>query len=361
MSNNIDNIIKPKVRNSNLELYRIIVMMLIVMHHYVVNSGYIPLMDSQPFSFKSIYLYWLGMWGKTGINCFVLITGYFMCKSHITLRKFLKLLLEIEFYNVLLYLIFVLTGYIDFSTYDFLWRLFPIHGVSGDFISCYLVFFLFIPFLNVLVSNMNKTKHLLLVVLCLGVYSLYNAIPGVEVGSNDSIWFCILYFISSFIRCYPLKKDKDTCFWIIALFGSVLTAMASVFLIVYFKIPLDAYVFVGWPSAPLSVLISIIAFMLFKDLRIKQNKFINVVGGGTFGVLLIHANSNAMRQWLWYDVFDNVGHYMSNEIYLHAVFVPIIVFSICSFIEYIRAIAIEKPMLDVTYKTIRKYFPTINH
>ena len=30
---------KLKVRNSNLELYRIIVMLLIVAHHYVVNSG----------------------------------------------------------------------------------------------------------------------------------------------------------------------------------------------------------------------------------------------------------------------------------------------------------------------------------
>lgn len=31
--------IKSKERNSNLELYRIIVMLLIVAHHYVVNSG----------------------------------------------------------------------------------------------------------------------------------------------------------------------------------------------------------------------------------------------------------------------------------------------------------------------------------
>lgn len=36
----------PKVvRNSNLELYRIIVMFLIVCHHYVVNSGLIEIME----------------------------------------------------------------------------------------------------------------------------------------------------------------------------------------------------------------------------------------------------------------------------------------------------------------------------
>ena len=80
-----------KERNSNLELYRIIVMLLIVAHHYVVNSGLMSVMKEEPLHIQSIFLYLFGMWGKTGINCFVMITGYFMCKSHISLRKFMKL------------------------------------------------------------------------------------------------------------------------------------------------------------------------------------------------------------------------------------------------------------------------------
>ena len=96
-----------KIRRSNLELYRIIVMLLIVAHHYVVNSGLTDVMAEDPLSSKSLYLYMLGMWGKTGINCFVLITGYFMCRSHITLRKFLKLFLEIMFYKIVIWAIFV--------------------------------------------------------------------------------------------------------------------------------------------------------------------------------------------------------------------------------------------------------------
>ena len=38
-----------------------------------------------------------------------------MCKSHITVKKFLKLLLEIEFYKIIIFLIFVITGYQSFS------------------------------------------------------------------------------------------------------------------------------------------------------------------------------------------------------------------------------------------------------
>lgn len=50
-----------KVRSSNLELYRIIAMLLIVAHHYVVNSG---LLDengsvySDLMSEKSIFAVW---------------------------------------------------------------------------------------------------------------------------------------------------------------------------------------------------------------------------------------------------------------------------------------------------------------
>ena len=95
-----------KQRSSNLELYRIICMMLIVAHHCVVNSGLIsidpltlqpcgPLVDN-PFSINTLLLWTIGMWGKTGINCFLLITGYFMCTSNITLRKFLKLMLTVK-------------------------------------------------------------------------------------------------------------------------------------------------------------------------------------------------------------------------------------------------------------------------
>jgi hypothetical protein len=78
-------------------------MLLIVAHHYVVNSGLMSVMKEEPLHIQSIFLYLFGMWGKTGINCFVMITGYFMCKSpYISLRKFMKLLFEIYFYNLII-------------------------------------------------------------------------------------------------------------------------------------------------------------------------------------------------------------------------------------------------------------------
>ena len=63
------------VRNSNLELFRIILMLLIVAHHYVVNSGMMSEMAKDPFAANSLFFYLFGAWGKTAINGFVMITG----------------------------------------------------------------------------------------------------------------------------------------------------------------------------------------------------------------------------------------------------------------------------------------------
>lgn len=111
-------------------------MLLIVAHHYVVNSGLMSVMKEEPLHIQSIFLYLLGMWGKTGINCFVMITGYFMCKSHISLRKFMKLLLEVYFYNVVITGIFLLMGYARPSFSTVFYALVPIRSFGVNFVAC---------------------------------------------------------------------------------------------------------------------------------------------------------------------------------------------------------------------------------
>lgn len=134
-------------RESGLELYRIIAMLLIVAHHYVVNSGLLDVMYRNPLEGKAIFMFLFGMWGKTGINCFVLITGYFMCTSRITLRKFLKLLLMVYIYRIVIYAIFAATGYNEVSIIGILKLLIPVTSVKQNFTSCYLLFILQYPFL----------------------------------------------------------------------------------------------------------------------------------------------------------------------------------------------------------------------
>lgn len=124
-------------RSSNLELYRIICMLLIVAHHFVVNSGLWAPMDANPNAANTLFLLLFGMWGKIGINCFMMITGYFMCKGNITWRKFWKLLLWIYLYKIVIYIIFLSAGYETFTLLRVAKIIMPIWDIDKNFTSCF--------------------------------------------------------------------------------------------------------------------------------------------------------------------------------------------------------------------------------
>lgn len=332
-----------KERNSNLELYRIIIMLLIVAHHYVVNSGLIQLMQNSETTNNSIFLYLFGMWGKTGINCFMLITGYFMCKSNITIRKFLKLLLEVEFYKIVIYFIFIISGYEVFTLKGCIKSLLPITSVHAGFISCFLLFFLCIPFLNILIQNLSKRMHQKLLYLSLGIYTILYSLPGIYVSYNYVSWFCILYFIASYIRIHGFCPKISTMQWGWLSLISVILSISSVMLLMN-----TSHVFwlVSDSNAIFAVTTAVCSFMYFNGINIKQSKFINLIGGSTFGVLLIHANSDTMRNWLWKDTLDNVSYFNSEMLIFHAITSVIIIFAICIVIDRVRIITLEKYLFN---------------
>lgn len=91
-------------------------MLMIVAHHYVVNSGLMNCIDAQStLRFQDYFLLLFGWGGKTGIDCFVLITGYFMCTSNITKEKFFKLLGELYFYKIAIWCLFFLPAMSHFQ------------------------------------------------------------------------------------------------------------------------------------------------------------------------------------------------------------------------------------------------------
>lgn len=265
-------------RNSNLELYRIIVMLLIVAHHYVVNSGVLDVMYQHPISANSILLFLFGMWGKIGINCFVLITGYFMCKSNITVKKFLKLVLEVEFYRVVIYLIFIVSGYESFSLTGAVEAILPITSIGTNFTGCYLVFYLCIPFLNILVRNMSEKNHLALLGLMFFTYIFMETIPKFGVTMNYVSWFICLYFIASYIRLYPKELFERTKLWGVctSVIGSLCIFSVLCCLVLSIKLGKQiAFYFVTDSNTFLAVCIGVSSFLFFKNLKIKQSRVIN--------------------------------------------------------------------------------------
>lgn len=349
-----------EMRRSNLELFRIVSMLFIVAHHYVFHGGLTgagPVVED-PLSFHSQLILLFGAWGKIGINCFVLITGYFMCEKQITLKKFLKLLFEILFYKTLAVLIFGLEGQERLSFVEVVKYLLPVRDLSTDFYGGYLVFFLFIPFLNVLVRQMNEKTHVRLLALLSFAFVFLGTFPGFSVTLNNAVWFMALYIIASYIRLYPKKIFENKRFWCIATLVCVLLSAMSVIVCSRLVGPMGKPVTSAWgfvmdSNTLLAVLTGLSAFMLFRILDVPQSRIINTIASTTFGVLLIHSNGTAMRIWLWNDLLHTVE---SNATLwggiLHGVLSVIGVFAAASLIDLVRIRLIEKPFFRMMDKVL---------
>lgn len=340
---------QKKLRDSSIELYRIIVMLLIVAHHYVVNSEVSQLMQADSINAHSVFFYIFGAWGKTGINCFVLITGYYMCTSHISLRKYLKLYFEIKFYQYVIWGVFFVVGMSSFS-YKTILGLLPFTIIGTSFTNAFMAFYLYIPFLIILVKNLTKRQHFLLIVLSLWIYSILGQMKLVTF--NYVTWFAILFLIASFIRFYGLPQNDNRRMWgyftVITFVLAVLSIYATTLI---GKRP--TYGFVSDSNAVFALLLSVSSFMYFKNVKIEFSKTINIIGSTTFGVFLIHTRGDEMRHWLWYNVVDCGGHYAERFFWIYAILVVVSIFTVCSLIDWLRKKYIE-------YWTLKKLDPWIN-
>ena len=338
-------------RQSNLELYRIISMLMIVAHHYVANSGIFSAgggVLANPISANSVYLALFGAWGKIGINCFLMITGYFMCTAQITFRKFLKFLLQIYLYKLLVFVVLLFAGYESVSLSRIVKLILPLRGFSSnDFISCYLAFWVTIPFYNILVHHLTKRQHVLLIMLSLCFFTVLASLPHFDVPLNYITWFGIIFFIASFFRLYPNPIFDNLSLWgwltVFAFFLVIASVTIGQFL--YGEKGMEySYFLVRDSNKILAVFFAVCSFLWFKNMNIKYSKVINAFGAGTFGVLLIHANSDAMRTWLWKDTVDCVGHFSLplGSLVLYSVSVVLTVFVVCNLIDQLRIATIEK-------------------
>ena len=82
------------------------------------------------------------------------------------------------------------------------------------------------------------------------------------------------------------KHNKQRVTEVCSLFvASILIAIASVIILIWARqhgFPYGPYAFVSDSNAPLAVLVSVCAFMFFKNVKIKQSNFVNILGGGYF-------------------------------------------------------------------------------
>ena len=352
-SNGMNSPSSPFVRReSNIELLRIVAMLAIVAHHSVVNSTVWELFNPVLPTANSVFLQLWGMWGKTAINVFVLITGYFMCKSRLTARRYLKMLFEILFYSYVMWLVLSVTGYDTLTWRAALRRPYTLLAKQdGGFISAFMWMYLLIPAFNVYLHGTTRQNLYATLAVLLGMFSVCGTFLDAKVY-HHVFWYATLYLVGAAIRLHPfgwMKRGK-TCMALLAV--SMVAAWCSVIGLVWLSKWLGRpvrhpYFFVADSHKLLAFTTALFAFLVFKNWKLPQSRFVNAVASTTFGVLLIHAASDGMRKWLWQDFLDVPSAYSFSLPALigYSAFVMVAVCAVCSMLDWLRILFVEKPML----------------
>lgn len=327
-----------KIRNSNIELLRIIAMILIIAHHYSVHGIFD--FNSNFLSFNECWIQFLSMGGKVGVNIFILISGYFLITSkQFKLQKVVKLILQLFFYSILIYFIFLMMGQNKFNLNVF----FPITYQTWWFASTYFVLYILSPFINKFLLSLNRNEYKKLLLIMFTIWCIIPTIFEENYESNSLIWFIFLYALSGYIRLHGIKIQKDFLDYMkLTAIGVFINFILFIFLEIldacFPYIGIHTTRFFAMNTLPI-LLISLTLFLGFIHLNIGYVHFINVISSTTFGIYLIHDHP-LVRALLWKDLFYNPdSSYLM--LVLYSIFVVLIVFVGCMLIERIRLNVID--------------------
>lgn len=346
--------VKNKCRNSNIEILRIIAMLFIVVSHYCSHNGITAY--SLPIGANRFLLNILVL-GNIGVILFILISGYFLIDyDKFSLKKLLKLVLEVWFYSAIIYVICCLSGLTKLSIRELALNFIPITSKRYWFATCYVVLYIFHPFINRFLKSLSKKEYQLFLIISLILFSFIPTFltSTANFYGNDLIQFLLFYSIGAYIRKYDLDfltKKKN----VYLLMASSVTLILSVIVInlLSMKIPsLGMYANQFYERHSIvAIIFSVSLFKFFIFCKPFYNRFINTISATMFGVYLIHDN-NYIRYLLWHDIAHSGEYVLSNWLLLHVVLCVSLVFIVCIIIELTRKNLIEKPLFNKFDKTI---------
>lgn len=302
-------------RQSNIELLRIFAALgVIILHLNNGNQGGFFL-KVERFSSCQFVVILFETVAISAVNVFVLLTGYFMAgKKQADLFKPAKLFIDI----------FLFAGFFFFG------KLIATNGVPTENYINYIAFynwFIFIyaglyvlsPFINKLWRSLSGRNKALLMALMFVLFSLYPEIidsahlQGVTAISYEGdmagytiVHFLLMYLSGCSLRDIENNKEnvKKTAAKLLHISESDFNAktlpvlyvldLALMMALAY----LEAYITGNGPhetimfnyNNPLVIFQAILLFLMFKSIKIPDNKVINLIAKSAFYVYIIHHN-----------------------------------------------------------------------
>lgn len=310
-----------RLRQSNIELLRCLLMYMIVVLHFVAHN----LLDANNSAHlgDSNFLTGSALLSITccAVNCFIIISGYFHIK--LSLHKIVAFLIPIMFYEFILSLAtYGLHHRIGFTPFNY-W-----------FVKPFFVLMLLSPIINKGLESLKQNEIIVILALfCIFLIFPFSSITG-NSGKNVSI-FIFLYIIGHYIREYA-KTNIHLPLTISCFIGSVLLIFGETILLERFGMGMGSAT-MSYNYDNLFVVISAISlFLIFKNIKVNS-KNINSIAKSSFYVYIITENVSVyIKPNSIYDCLKVDSWNVSPFYILLIMGFSFIIFCTCIFIDKIR-------------------------
>lgn len=314
-----------KNRQSNLELLRIISMMFVLIVHAAGASFGLPeiMTINDLDSFNIMAKEMIESISIIGVNCFVIISGYFAIKFSV--KGFVRLLSVCLFYSISTFVISGLIYNIPFTFAGILQAILIFPHNDLWFVPAYIWLYIFSSIINYLIECLPRKIRISLFVIFVAANLVLGWWYSFSFNSTGytAIQLVMLYIIGRAIRLSEISTKINTK----VAFTLYIICTLALFVSTFYLPAIKAFAY----NSPFVLLASVFFFMIFSSISFSS-KIINSIAQSTFAVYLIHKSP-----YVWVHLKSAfVGLYFSLPLLLFAisaVLSVILLFILCIIID----------------------------
>lgn len=324
----------PNARDSGIELLRIFIMLLLVMHHLNVHGGLLTGIETLPNTFGTYQKLFFESFLLFPVSCFVFISGYFGIK--LKTKKVASILIQALFYSSSILAIFYFISPERLSWKDFIMACIPISSGIWWFISTYFFLMLLSPVINHICYRLSEKmfKYLLLIGVIINLI-LGFAFSQKYLGGNGStlVNFVFIYFLARYYSLYKIEVPLQKLQLLLIYIGcSLIIFSLSVIL---YNSGLNKHVWSLYQfNNPLTIISGISIFLIFKRIKFSSAS-VNGIAASILGVYLIHSHY-LVNDYIYAHIFT-INEYA--ETWYYALFLFLFssaIFAFCILVDKIR-------------------------
>jgi len=317
---------------------RIVIMFFITMHHFLAHGlnsvGYFnATINIVDLFFNSFFI--------IGVNCFILISGFYGIKPK--LKNTVYLYLTCVFYLV------SFTVLNNIINKDFIFKnlsnsFLPFSHSPYWFIRTYFYLFLLSPLLNHAVEHIKRKDFNIIIALFSVIIFYFGYLWQDTIDKNgyNLINFLYLYLLGRYIKKYVIDMHINKKVYLYSYICFSLLLFLSAFIIHTFSFDyklISTYVFSY--NNPLTILASVAFFLYFSTLSLK-NECINKVAVSTLAIYLIQENPYVGPPYLYKFIGSLPLYFNKITITLLLPVLAVVFMALCVCIDRVRIVLVNR-------------------